>query len=670
MAKEAKNDGAQFNAGPYVSYIWSIADDWLRDVYVPSDYRKVILPMVVLRRLDLLLEPTKAAVLEMKARLDEEKVTDQDDALCGVAGQDFCNSSPFTMRELTSRTNPNKLKADFIAYLDGFSKNVQKIIERFEFRNQIPKMLDAGILHGVIDKFVNASVNLSPFPVLNDDGSVRQPALDNHAVGTVYEELLRKFNEESNAQAGDFFTPRDAIWLMVDLVFTPIAERIKSTTYACLDCACGTCGMLTIAEERLLIEAKCRGKRVSIHLFGQENLGEAWAIANADMLIKGEGGASNRVAFGSTLSDDQFAGKTFDFMFANPPYGKSWKKDAELMGGKDDIDDPRFTGTLPNGETVKMIPRTSDGQLLFLLNNVAKMKTDTELGSRIAEVNNGSSLFTGDAGSGESNARRYLIENDLVEAIVAVPENMFYNTGIGTFIWILSNRKEPRRKGKIQLIDATRMFVPLRRNLGDKNCEFSAENRAEIMRLFMDMVDDPKGSSRVFDNSEFGYWQITVERPLRLKVDLSRPIPQEALKPKELEAFTEATAGLKKKWNSWDEFAAKTGLKKALLKKLRAFIAERDPEAEPVEGEADPDLRDTENVPFAYPGGIDGFFAKEVKPYVPDAWVDVEATKIGYEISFTKYFYEPVKLRELKDIASDMKAVEKEARDLLGDELK
>ena len=606
-----REETQQFNAGPYVSYIWSIADDWLRDVYVPSDYRKVILPMVVLRRLDLVLEPTKAKVLEMKRALDGDKVVEQDDALCGAAGQNFCNSSPFTMRELTSRTNPQKLEADFTKYLDGFSANVQEIIRRFEFRNQIPKMLDAGILHGVIDSFVNAKVNLSPLPVLNDDGSVRQPGLDNHAVGTVYEELLRKFNEESNAQAGDFFTPRDAIWLMVDLVFRPIRSELKSTTYTCYDCACGTFGMVTIASDKLREVAKAAGKKVSIHLFGQENLGEAWAIANADMLLKGEGNTTNRVAFGSTLSEDGFTGRQFDFMFANPPYGKSWKKDAELMGGKGDITDPRFQGRLPNGETVSMLPRVSDGQLLFLLNNVAKMKTDTALGSRIAEVNNGSSLFTGDAGSGESNARRFLIENDLVEAIVAVPENMFYNTGIGTYIWILSNRKEPRRKGKIQLIDATQMFVPLRRNLGDKNCEFSPENREEIMRLFMDMADDPKGCSRVFDNEEFGYWQITVERPL---------------------------------------------VENGKVKKDK-------------KGRVQPDkkLRDTENVPFTYPGGIDGFFEKEVKPYVSDAWVDKDATKIGYEISFTKYFYKPVKLRELAEIAADLKALEAEAKGLLAD---
>lgn len=650
-------ENKQFNAGPYVSYIWSIADDWLRDVYVPTDYRKVILPMVVLRRLDLVLEPTKAAVLEMKATLEKAGIVGekQDEALFGVAGQAFCNSSPFTMSELTSRTSPQKLVADFTAYLDGFSKNVQEIIERFEFRNQIAKMTDAGVLHGVISAFVNARVDLSP------------KGLDNHAVGTVYEELLRKFNEESNAQAGDFFTPRDAIWLMVDLVFRPIRDEIKSTTYTCYDSACGTCGMLTIAAEKLNREAAATGKDVSVHLFGQENLGEAWAIANADMLLKGEGGQTSQVAFGSTLSQDRFTGKKFDFMFANPPYGKSWKKDAELMGGKDGIDDPRFIGKLPNGETVKMLPRSSDGQLLFLLNNVAKMKDDTPLGSRIAEVNNGSSLFTGDAGSGESNARRYLIENDLVEAIVAVPEKMFYNTGIGTYIWLLSNRKEARRKGKIQLIDATQMFVPLRRSLGDKNCEFSAGNREEIMKLFMEMAETE--NSRIFDNAEFGYWQITVERPLRLKVDLSAKLPTDKFKTNEIDAFNAAKVHFTPPHSeilNWGEFATESGLKKPLLKKLRPFITVRDGAAAPLD-EPDPELRDTENVPFTYPGGIAGFFASEVKPYVSDAWIDESATKIGYEVSFTKYFYKPVELRELSAIAADLAAVEAEAKGLLGE---
>ena len=420
--------------------------------------------------------------------------------------------------------------------------------------------------------------------------------------------------------------------------------------------------MLTVAQERLLTLAKRRGKNVSFHLFGQEINPETYAICKADMLLKGDGEEAEHISYGSTLSLDGNPSRQFDFMLSNPPYGKSWKIDADKMGGKNEILDTRFNAYLPGGEELKMIPRTSDGQLLFLLNNVSKMKTDTELGSRIIEVHNGSSLFTGDAGSGESNACRYMIERDLVEAIIALPDNMFYNTGIGTYIWVLSNKKEERRKGKIQLIDATNMKSSLRKNMGNKNCEFTPEIRKEIVRVFLDMEESDV--SMIFDNSEFGYWNVTVERPLRLRVFPEREIPEDTFKKQsELNSVREAIAKIPAgtPLDDWDAFAKATKLKKTQLKKIRPFITEADPHAKEVEGESDPNLRDSENIPFNYDGGIDAFIEKEVKPYALDAYVDESKTKIGYEISFTKYFYKPVKLRDMKDILASLEKLEKES---------
>ena len=513
-----------------VSFIWGIADDCLRDIYVRGKYRDVILPMTVIRRLDAMLEDSKAAVLDMKKKLDAAGIDNQWPALCNVAGQAFCNASPFRLKDLTSRAKKQTLQKDFEAYLDGFSPNVQEILAKFKFRDQIPTMIEADILGAVIEKFVSPDINLSPKPIYKDEAQtiLKHPGLDNHGMGTIFEELIRKFNEENNEEAGEHWTPRDVVELMADLVFMPIADQIKDATYSCYDGACGTGGMLTVAQDRLLTLAARRGKKVSIHLFGQEINPETYAICKADMLLKGDGEEAEHISFGSTLSLDGNATRQFDFMLSNPPYGKSWKVDADKMGGKKEILDSRFNAYLDDGEQLAMIPRISDGQLLFLLNNVAKMKKDTPLGSRIAEVHNGSSIFTGDAGSGESNARRYLIENDLVEAIIAVPENMFYNTGIGTYIWILSNKKEERRKGKIQLIDATAMKSTLRKNMGKKNCEFTSDIRKEIVRIFLDMEESD--ISMIFRNEEFGYWNVTVERPLRLRVFPDRAIPSDAFK--------------------------------------------------------------------------------------------------------------------------------------------
>ncbi|WP_444313119.1 type I restriction-modification system subunit M [Megasphaera sp.] len=656
-------DNQEYNS--IVSFIWGIADDCLRDVYVRGKYRDVILPMTVIRRLDAMLEETKENVLIMKKQLDAAHIDNQWPALCNAAGQAFCNASPFLLKDLTSRGKKQTLEADFKAYLDGFSPNVQEILDKFKFRDQIRTMVDADILGAVIEKFTSSDINLSPKPG-------KLPGLDNHGMGTIFEELIRRFNEENNEEAGEHWTPRDVVELMADLAFYPVEDQIKDATYSCYDGACGTGGMLTVAQARLLKLAAKQRKKVSIHLFGQEINPETYAICKADMLLKGDGEEAEHIAYGSTLSLDGNPSRQFDFMLSNPPYGKSWKTDADKLGGKNEILDTRFNTYLPGGELLKMIPRTSDGQLLFLLNNVSKMKTDTELGSRIIEVHNGSSLFTGDAGSGESNARRYLIESDLVEAIIALPDNMFYNTGIGTYIWVLSNKKEARREGKIQLIDATQMKSPLRKNMGNKNCEFTPDIRKEIIRIFLDMEESDV--SKIFDNSEFGYWNVTVDRPLRLRVFPEREIPEKDEKGKVLfkkhpelldvrQAVQEAAKTAP--FDDWDAFAKATKLKKTQLKKIRPYITEADPEAKEVAGEADPELRDTENIPFQYEGGIHTFIEKEVLPYAPDAYVDEDKTKIGYEISFTKYFYKPVKLRDMKDILASLAELEKESEGVM-----
>lgn len=650
-----------------VSFIWGIADDCLRDVYVRGKYRDVILPMTVIRRLDAMLEDTKPAVLAMKEKMDAAGITNQWPALCNAAGQAFCNSSPFLLKDLTSRAKKQTLKVDFEAYLDGFSPNVQEILEKFKFRNQIDTMIDADILGAVIEKFISPTINLSPKPVYTDDTmkTIKLPALDNHGMGTVFEELVRRFNEANNEEAGEHWTPRDVVDLMADLIFIPIADQIKDATYSCYDGACGTGGMLTVAQDRLMTLARRRGKDVSIHLFGQEVQPETYAICKADMLLKGDGEQAEHIAYGSTLSADGNASRQFDFMLANPPYGKSWKTDAEKMGGKKDILDSRFNAYLEDGTQLSMIPRTKDGQLLFLLNNVSKMKTDTPLGSRIAEVHNGSSIFTGDAGSGESNARRYLIENDLVEAIIALPDRMFYNTPLNTFVWVLSNKKEQRRKGKIQLIDATAMKTPLLKKLGDKGFELSPENRKEIIRIFMEMQESE--ICRVFDNDEFGHWAITVERPLRLRVYPERKIPSGILKAVEEEQYYSIIEKIKQNvdLSDWTSFAKATKLKAGVLKKIRPFITEKDASAKPIAGEPDVELRDTEIVPLTYEGGIEAFLDNEVRTYSPDAYIDESKTTIGYEISFNKYFYKAKELRESETIVKELMTLEKSATEMM-----
>jgi len=769
-------DQAQLNW--ITNFIWGIADDTLRDVFVRGKYRDVILPMTVLRRLDAVLEPTKQAVMDMKAALDKEGVTNQDDALRAAAGQAFYNTSPFLLRDLKSRKTQQTLKDDFLTYLDGFSPNVQDILKNFEFRNQIPKLVESDGLGHLIEKFLDKDINLSPYPVGELSG------LDNHSMGTVFEDLVRMFNEDNNEEAGQHWTPRDAVKLMASLMFLPVADKIESGTYLLYDCACGTGGMLTVAEETLQQIATAHGKQVATHLYGQEINAETYAICKADLLLKGDGDAADNIVGGpaySTLSNDQFRSRTFDFMLANPPYGKSWKSDLERMsgeGGKKDVKDPRFVIEHAGDSEYSLITRSSDGQMLFLANMLSKMKHDTPLGSRIAEVHNGSSLFTGDAGQGESNIRRWVIENDWLEAIVALPLNMFYNTGIATYVWVLTNRKAEHRKGKVQLIDATNWFRPLRKNMGKKNCELAPEDIQRICDTFLAFEETPQ--SKIFPNAAFGYWKVKVERPLRLNSQLTRqriePLryasgdeeiraalyselgdalfanpssvrpqleklvsdwgktdsdedeeesesdtPKKSLsEKKKKKLLSEATwkrdavlldvahqlrkelgDGLFEDHNVFLK-GVEVALKKLDLKPSAAelklivsavswrvedaprvikkvhkpgkakadplhgqFAAEIDGKSCIVEYEPDSELRDFEQIPLLEEGGIEAFIRREVLPYTPDAWIVDADTKIGYEVSFTRHFYQPPQLRTLAEISADILALEQETDGLL-----
>jgi type I restriction enzyme M protein len=653
------------NDGQYAriaSFIWGIADDVLRDLYVRGKYRDVILPMTVLRRLDAVLESNKQAVLDMKASLDEAGITNQDAALRQAADQAFYNTSPFRLRDLKSRTSQQKLRADFEAYLDGFSPNVHDILDNFEFRNQIPRLSRADALGSLIEKFLDPSVNLSPHPVMHANGSEKHPGLDNHGMGTIFEELVRRFNEENNEEAGEHWTPRDAVRLMARLIFVPIADQIESGSYLLYDGACGTGGMLTVAEATLQVLAADHGKEVATHLYGQEINAETYAICKADLLLKGEGEAADNIVGGpeySTLSNDAFPAREFDFMLSNPPYGKSWKSDLERIGGKKGVKDSRFVIGHAGDPEYSLITRSSDGQMLFLANLLSKTKHNTKLGSRIAEVHNGSSLFSGDAGQGESNIRRWIIENDWLEAIVALPLNMFYNTGIATYIWVLTNRKAPHRRGKVQLIDSTQWYEPLRKNLGKKKCELSDEDIMRICDTFLAFKKTEH--SEIFPNEAFGYRKVTVERPLRVcGIDSERAYSAKEIKSLRADHEVDETAP-------------------PVIKKIhRPGKVQPDPlhglfEATiagkicVVEYEPDSDLRDTEQVPLLAEGGVEAFIRREVLPYAPDAWIDQTSIKIGYEISFTRYFYKPQPLRPLEMIRADILALEKETEGLLGE---
>ncbi|MBO3066944.1 N-6 DNA methylase [Pseudomonas aeruginosa] len=773
-----------------VSFIWSIADDCLRDVYVRGKYRDVILPMVVLRRLDALLEPSKTKVMEELAfQQGEMGLTELDEsALQAASGYVFYNISKWTLSQLhkTATNNQQILLANFEEYLDGFSSNVKDIIRRFNLKAQVRHMASKDVLLEVLEKFTSPYINLTPKDIEDPEGN-RLPALSNLGMGYVFEELIRKFNEENNEEAGEHFTPREVIELMTHLVFDPIKDRLP-TVMTIYDPACGSGGMLTESQNFIEEKYPAQGIQRDIHLCGKEINDETYAICKSDMMIKGNDPAHIRP--GSTLSVDEFAGSRFDFMLSNPPYGKSWASEQKFIKEDGEVIDPRFKVRLKDywghEEVQDATPRSSDGQLLFLMEMVSKMKApgETGIGSRIASVHNGSSLFTGDAGGGESNIRRHIIENDLLEAIIQLPNNLFYNTGITTYIWLLSSNKPAQRRGKVQLIDASLLHRKLRKNLGNKNCEFAPEHIELITRTYLELasIDRPAGgdgiAARVFDNRDFGYHKVSIERPDRRKAQFSaerietlrfdkalrEPMQwiyqqwgeavyldetlarqQKAILAWCEEQGLELNAKQRKKllsletWAkqsllvtvanylmqaigtaefddfnlfskmvdkvlkqlgkeagirlgasernqllnalSWyDENAAKVirkvekfdrGQLAALLQRLGCSEAELPdfgyyPHGKPGEFitfEPSSDLRDSESIPLA--DSIHRFFKAEVQPHVEEAWINLESVKIGYEISFNKYFYKHQPLRSMEEVAREIVALERQAEGLI-----
>jgi len=574
-----------------VNFIWSIADDVLRDIYQRGKYRDIILPFTVLRRLDALLEPTKDEVLEMHNKLNEMGIDNQAPQLRKISGYIFYNTSNYTFKRLLNE--PGNIRQNLETYLDGYSSNVQDIISKFKLRNQLDTMEESNITFPIIEKFCSSTINLSPNPVKDNDDNVTMDGLTNLGMGYVFEELIRRFNEENNEEAGEHFTPREIIKLMTHLIFEPLKGKLKAGTYLVYDPACGSGGMLTEAEDF----AQQLNPKATFHLYGQEVQPETFAICKADMLIKDED--PEKIAFGSTLSQDGFPNLKFDFMISNPPYGKTWKKDKDaILDGKDIIDHRFHMG----------VPRINDGQLLFDMNMVSKMKTDSDLGSRFATIHNGSALFTGDAGQGETEIRKYLLENDLLEAVIALPNDLFYNTGIPTYIFIMTNKKEAKRKGKLQLINVTdeKWFNKMRKPLGKKRVELSDEQIDQITKIFTDFEENEY--SLILDNADFGYSQITVHRPKR--DEDGNVITDKKGKPK-----------------------------------------------------SDTKLKDKENI--ALKEDIDAFFKREVLPFVDDAWYLEKETKVGYEINFAKYFYKHIEPRPLSEITADILAIEQETEDLL-----
>lgn len=683
------------------SFIWNIANDVLVNAFNKGDYKKVILPMLVLRRIDVLLEPTKDAVIQMKEQLDKNKIENQAPVLYDITGYPFYNTSKFTMKTLKSEIDPLRLKMNFIEYLNGYSKDVLDIIEKLHLRQVVDNLTEAERLGSIIEKFTSDKINLSSKPVFDGEGNLLHPALDNHTVGMMFEELLRRFNEENNVtEAGEHFTPRDYVKLLADLAVLPVADKIKATTYSVYDGACGTGGILTIAQERIKQIGKEQGKDVAINIYGQELLPDTYATCKADLMISGHiksfqynyaGEEREYIAFDSTVSRDGHAGETYDFCISNPPFGTPWKEDLKKRGLKETekakFTDSRFNIAIGNGENRKditFLPDIGDCQMLFLANNLSRMVDDTELGTRIVEVHNGSSLFTGNAGSGASNLRQYIIENDMLEAIIAMPENDFYNTGIGTYIWIVTNRKEERRKGYVQLIDATDIKSPLRKNLGKKNCETNEADRNEIVKMLLDFKETKK--SKIFPNKEFGYYSVTVERPLRLVYENLDEIALPDLKNKGdgellqrvVEAWKENlgghTVGDLALFLMLEQMKVKVPASKVKL--VRQYLGKHNDKADvcfakPTKRDSavvtDPSLRDTEQVSLLYPGGIDAFMEKEVLPYAPDAFYDAANVVVGYELSFTKYFYKPVELRTIADITTDINGIEGRLKGVLKD---
>ena len=624
---------------PIINFIWTVADDILRDIYTKGKYRDIILPMTVLRRLDVILEPTKDRVLSTYNQY-KDKLDNLDSLLTGKkmgSGHVFYNHSNYTLTKLLE--DPDNIRANFENYLDGFSSNVQDIINKFKFRNQLDTMEDAQILFEVIEKFCSPSINLSTEPILDEDGNIIHHGLTNLGMGYVFEDLIRRFNEENNEEAGEHFTPREIINLMTHLVFLPIKERIKDGTYLIYDNACGSGGMLTEAKKFIIDHDGEIKSNATIHMYGQEISPETYAICKADMMIKEEN--PDNIKYGSTLSNDQLGDLTFDFMLTNPPYGKSWGKDQKAIGvrkvkGKTVCDDNRFQVG---------ITRSNDGQMMFLLNMISKMKHDTPLGSRIASVHNGSSLFTGDAGSGESEIRKHIIENDYLEAIIQLPTHMFYNTGIPTYIWIITNRKPEQKRGKVQLINASseKFYKKMKNSLGEKQHEMVETHINLITDIFTNFEENE--DAILLDNQEFGYTKITVEKP-KSSEDLENE--EKFLELKEKDKILEKIKIIEEEnrpFKSRADFIKYLDVK--LTKTQQNILIEKDNEKIPLKDD------------------IEEYYLKEVKPFIASSWIDYDSFKVGYEILFNKHFYKYTPPRDLSDIVKDIKELESQTENLL-----
>jgi type I restriction enzyme M protein len=650
----------------HAAFIWSVAD-LLRGDYKQSEYGKVIMPLTVIRRLDCVLEPTKNDVLDrykkMKGRIDNV-----DPVLCQVAGQQFYNTSQLTFTKLLD--DPTQIAANLRAYIAGFSASARDIIEKFGFDTQIEKLANANLLYQVVGKF--AEIDLHPDTVSNLE------------MGYLYEELIRRFSELSNETAGEHFTPREVIKLMVNLLFIEDNDVLatKGTVRTLFDPACGTGGMLSVAEDYL----RHLNPDARLEVFGQELNEETYAICRSDMMLKGQD--ASHIAVGNSFSEDGHAGRTFDYCLANPPFGVEWKKvEKEITK---EHEDQGFRGRFGAG-----LPRINDGSFLFLQHMIAKMKPVDQGGSRIAIVFNGSPLFTGAAGSGESEIRRWIIENDWLEAVVALPDNLFYNTGISTYFWIITNRKSKERRGKVQLVDARELFVKMRKSLGEKRKEISGEQITEITRLYADFTEGDQ--VKIFPNEAFGYMRITVERPLKgtwrapgFRTSLALPGAEDWMRDDE----TAIDAALQPIGDQDNPKAMEKAIKKALpgldnkqVKALTALLRIDGPVVKDKDGNPEPDaeLRDNENVPLpagtptwepdpstrlantAHRNAVDTYVKAEVHPYVPDAWVDHDSTKIGYEIPLTRHFYRYVPPRPLAEIDAEIKTLEAEIQKLLGE---
>lgn len=634
-------DTARFQ--PIINFIWGVADDLLRDVYVKGKYRDIILPMTVLRRVDVILEPTKDKILDLYEQF-KDKIDSFD--FLGMStgnGLGFYNYSKFTLQTLLN--DPKNIRVNFENYLDGFSENIKDIISKFEFKNQLDRLENANILFGVIERFCSPKINLSIAPILDSKGNVIQEGLSNLGMGYVFEELIRKFNEENNEEAGEHFTPREIIDLMTHLVFLPVKEQINKPDkiFLIYDNACGSGGMLTESKEFITDPQGLIQSKAKIYLYGQEINPETYAICKADMLIKGED--PNNIKYGSTLSDDQHKETKFDFMLTNPPYGKSWENDQKILrvekkGSNSICDDPRFSV----GITSK-----SDGQMMFLLNMLSKMKFDTSMGSRIASVHNGSSLFNSD--SGMVAIRKHIIENDYLEAIVALPTNMFYNTGIPTFIWIFANKKPKHKRGKIQLINATsqKYYSKMKKSLGSKQNEMTKEHLEKITELFLENISNE--DSKILDNIEFGYTKITIEKPKSIEnLELDERFAKLKDKDKILEKLKELEKN-PKEFQSKEEFIKFLGVK--LKKSEENCLIDNDK------------TNNTEKIPLKQ--DIREYYENEVKPYVKNSWIAWESASVGYEILFNKYFYTYTPPRSLDEIDNELRALEKEVQELLGE---